>query len=205
MTKEEFQDWLSWHKRKFPSLGQWLGKLRNLADVLDEWRSTLNGCAIEDLKEASTQLAANTIKRVPYGDHPKEIAGIAKQIKSQRERRAALARFGEGTVACPLCADSGWVSVWFIPGETKRHDEFRKESIIGKLLSGAYKGPLFASALRCDCVAGMTHWSKIARFQNGMYRVTPESSRVEMLRRRGESWQAALEPDDSWQTNPTEF
>lgn len=109
MTNDEFSAWLDYHTTAFPSIGDWLG---NHTGQLGFWRKALMSVSLEHAKAATDAIFTGSISKPPgFGSHPSAVRRYAREQQPERDYWVPTYD-GEAATRCPVCADSGMVSVW---------------------------------------------------------------------------------------------
>jgi len=108
VTNNDFNEWLQYHVRAFPAVGDWLKKH---PDTVEFWANPFGDVNLVDAKAATDAMAAGRIEDPRgYSKHPVVIARHAKEL-----RRASVRQMtgpdGERTYSCPICLDEGQVGV----------------------------------------------------------------------------------------------
>lgn len=146
MTPPEFAIWLINHKAAFPSLSPWLAKLDNATDVLGKWQYFLRDVDFFTAKRATDKLALNE-GRTYYESHPRFVVNFCKQQSESTESAKTFSRFGgQVTHLCPICHDTGQVSVYVYGNQLPRYIEsYGPEATITK-----------ACCVNCNCQIGIS-------------------------------------------------
>lgn len=143
MVSAEFYDWLEHHKRFFPGVSAWLGKmpLAENEGILSAWKRVLGSVSLSSAKEASEKLYEAETQPKSYERHAAEVKRLANDAKTRKDR----ATFGAGAVKCQHCKDSGHCCVYV--GSTELFPQY-----VSKY--GPEQGPRMTACIACSCEAG---------------------------------------------------
>ncbi len=162
MTTEEFHVWLAEHKRYFPLMQHWLGKLGlNLNGVMGVWIKCLESVELEDARSASLRLWELDSQPKTYERHPVEIKRLAK-AHAIRSRRHFEAGRDDGAVKCRKCLDVGLITVFSVikvdhaPNGSiiRKREVFDPGMIAEHVLAEGNERDVRGACVRCDCPAG---------------------------------------------------
>lgn len=167
MTKDEFAEWIRYHRAAFVGLSRWLDEIPLEAtsdmqptrqDVLRSWCRILADTALEDAKAATDSMARGDDEEpMGWDRHPRAIRTIAARIRRSRSlltRREVHAR--EELLSCLICRDAGYLHVW--------HWRSLQAALDGTL---GRPGTLYTMAVPCTCRAGDRYAGTIAKIRGG--------------------------------------
>lgn len=185
MTRNEFNDWLTYHRAAFTGLSAWISRLPepesarakegepHRAAVLAAWYVALRDCDPADARAATDRMAAGQLEEPKGWDrHKTAIAQEARRLASERSRhRSAGAgtrprrQDGEPTYRCLECHDSGIIPIW------------HPESVTAACatLDDAERGCLgqpftvYDAAARCTCQAGGEYGHLLPQYDGGVF------------------------------------
>jgi len=147
MEKNEFDDWVDYHKHHFPGIITWLGKWSDIDSrgVLKVWADTLSEIGFDDAKKATERLFLEGAKGPIYERHPQAIVAIVSEIELQRTAAEMRSHYvdREPTYHCALCRDDGRVVVW--------HPKSMRAAAEGRL---GQPFTVYTCAVACSCSAG---------------------------------------------------
>ena len=192
MTTEEFGQWLKHHQTFFPDQVAWLKRQGNSQGILNLWAMRLSEVPANVAHAASVALYEAENRPRSYGDHPRWIERYAAEQKHKADL-VAFARHG-ATHHCPLCFDSGWVTIFAVGQFFQRAVE----------LYGIDRAAGITGAVACTCEAGPR--GKIPRYDERQHVRARGSLRIvrEMYpddyQRRMEQVERGGEPEPEWQT-----
>lgn len=108
MIFTEFNDWLAYHVRAFPAVGDWIKKH---PDTVEFWANPFEDVNLADAKAATDAMAAGKIEDPRgYSKHPIVIARYARELH-RANARPVIGPNGERTFSCAVCCDDGMVAV----------------------------------------------------------------------------------------------
>ncbi|MEX2138594.1 MAG: hypothetical protein WD894_04995 [Pirellulales bacterium] len=161
MKTTDFENWLHLHRSAFPAIDAWLAKFPSDADkqtrglsastltagdVLRAWQTILSDVEAADAIEATRRLARGD-EELPrsFDDYPRAVRRIARSIAGERAKAARSTRLIDGldTYRCPLCRDTGGVTVWHPKSVAAMH-----RGTFGE------RGAKATALVRCSCDAG---------------------------------------------------
>ena len=117
MTKHEFDRWFQHHLFLYRELKTFFDGLggENSRAYMAEWFSAMADVDVDDAMEASHRMFSGKEPKPPSrSDIPGHVANIARRLARDRQATTTAPRrsYHDGSVACLVCEDSGWVVCW---------------------------------------------------------------------------------------------
>lgn len=152
MNRQEFDRFLREHTRRFPALTDWFSEH---PDSADSWfADAFADLSLADCLEAS-RMVFNGEEERPTGwsDHPRVIRRVARQLAAWSAVPAAADE--SGRFRCPVCQDSGTVSV-------------ANPKILSRIRRGEDipRSRITSAAVACTCEAGR-RWAEPPAVRHG--------------------------------------
>lgn len=165
MTKEEFAEWIRYHRAAFVGLSRWLEEIPlesdspmqpTRGDVLRSWMRILADTALEDAKAATDSMARGDDEEpMGWDRHPRAIRIIALRIRRTQRILTRDVQTREERLNCLICRDAGYVRVWHWKAlQAALEDRFNA-------------GTLYTMAMPCTCRAGGKYAATMAKIQGG--------------------------------------
>lgn len=121
MTKDEFNEWLTYHGARFLGIGPWLTKangkngMPDRQDVLHAWSYVLRELTLDEAKKATDDLYCLPEDKQPrsFDRHPVAVRDLAGHRRRGERTAKWHPRFVDGIEVfdCLLCRDTGGVQV----------------------------------------------------------------------------------------------
>ena len=144
MLRSEFELWLDHHMATYPSLKTWLAGNTGTAA---RWARALEDVSLTEAKLATDAMMSGDLEK-PRGwsDHPPVIRKWARQRETVLKRAKSMT-FIDGNLVydCPLCSDTGLVSIL--------HPKMTRDIHEGKR-TRERPGDRLRCAVACSCGAG---------------------------------------------------
>lgn len=124
MTPSEFEQWFRYHRSHFPAVDTMIDKVATGPEPLTRkeiklaWEKTLRSCRLDDAKEATDALHAESDAGWP-DTHPAKIAALCRKAQAGRRQAVSVYHDGQQAVLCQTCGDTGWVQCWH-PGTLQK-------------------------------------------------------------------------------------
>lgn len=91
MTKDEMNQWLSYHSAAFPDLAEWLNRLPDRQATLEIWQETLADVELADSREATRRMATGkepALEAYERESTARRIVEIARRVYAGRRHKA---------------------------------------------------------------------------------------------------------------------
>jgi len=178
MTKDEFNEWLTYHGSRFLGIGPWLtkanghGGMPDRQDVLQAWAHVLRDVSLENAKRGTDDLYCLPDEKQPrsFDRHPVVVRELATGRQRNAGHRAWSPKMRDGIEVfdCLSCRDTGAVTV-VDPRSIREVQKGNGPAMVDRPV----QHPLYTAAVGCTCKhsAGQG-WT--TKFEEGVFLATPD-------------------------------